>query len=249
MRKTLIMFSLFFVIILCSFNFPIFAQDPGIPDTVRFLSCGSIVVCPPCTGRAVVPIVVVNDEPLTQIVISLKWTGAMTLDTVVFVGKRARTFSLVFFQANNADKIVVLEGVVALGEKPVPAGNGVLTYLFFTIQDTGSARIDTVQTPIPESFYFLDDHESFFWPRFYPLEFQIREYSTLLGDVNQDGHITISDVIRLVDYLFKEGRTPGYPPSGDANGDGKLGMVDVIYLVNFLFKGGPTPGGGCFCAY
>lgn len=249
MRKTLIMFSLLFTVVLFSFHFPSFAQDPGIPDAVRFLSCGSIVYCPPCTGRVVVPIVVVNDEPLTQIVMSLKWIGAMTIDTVVFVGERARTLNQTFFQAYNADKVVVFGGVVFLDEEPLPAGNGVLIDLFFTVQDTGFAVITIAETPIPENFYFLDDSDNYFVPGFSPFEFQIRGYSTLLGDVNQDGHVTVSDVIRLVDYLFKEGHTPGYPPSGDANGDGKLGMVDVIYLVNFLFRGGAAPGGGCFCAY
>jgi hypothetical protein len=249
MRKTPTTYFLLFAIILFYSHPLAFPQDPGMPDVVRFLSCGSIVACPPCTGRAVVPIVVVNDEPLREILISLKWTGALTIDSVVFVGERAHTLHQTFFQAYNPDKIVVFGGTVFLGEEPVPVGTGVLMDLFFTVQDTGFATINIAETPIPENFYFIDDSDNYFVPRFSPFEFQIREYSTLLGDVNQDGHITVSDVIRLVDYLFKEGHTPGYPPSGDANGDGKLGMVDVIYLVNFLFKGGPAPGGGCFCAY
>ncbi|MDP3025151.1 MAG: dockerin type I repeat-containing protein [candidate division Zixibacteria bacterium] len=249
MRKTPTTFFLLFAIILFYSHPLVFAQDPGTPDTVRFLSCGSYVSCPPCTGRAVVPIVVVNDEPLREILISLRWTGAMVIDSVVFLGERSRTMHQTFFEPYNSVKVVVFGGIVFLGEEPIPPGNGVLINLFFTVQDTGSVRIDTAQTPIPESFYFIDDRDHYFLPRFYPFEFQIRGYSTLLGDVNQDGHITVSDVIRLVDYLFKEGRTPGYPPSGDVTGDGKLGMVDVIYLVNFLFRGGPAPGGGCFCAY
>jgi len=39
-----------------------YAQDPGVPDTVRFETWGTYVPCPPCSGTAVVPMVVFTDE-------------------------------------------------------------------------------------------------------------------------------------------------------------------------------------------
>ena len=68
-------------------------------------------------------------------------------------------------------------------------------------------------------------------------------YVFLRGDANGDGKNTVSDVVYLVNYLFKGGPAPT-PISeiGDANCDTKLTVGDVVYLVNYLFKGGPAPG-------
>jgi hypothetical protein len=58
------------------------------------------------------------------------------------------------------------------------------------------------------------------------------------GDANVDGKVTVSDVVYLVNYLFKGGPEPWLMYS-DANGDSKVTVSDVVYLVNYLFKGGP----------
>ena len=63
----------------------------------------------------------------------------------------------------------------------------------------------------------------------------------LRGDANGDGKVTVSDVVFLVNYLFKGGPTPLPYHSGDANCDTKVTISDVVYLVNYLFKGGPPP--------
>lgn len=63
----------------------------------------------------------------------------------------------------------------------------------------------------------------------------------LRGDANGDGKVTVSDVVFLVNYLFKGGRAPLPFLSGDANCDTKVTISDVVYLVNYLFKGGPPP--------
>ncbi len=62
----------------------------------------------------------------------------------------------------------------------------------------------------------------------------------LYGDANQDAKVTVSDVVHLVNYLFKGGPEPWLLLS-DCNNDWKVTISDVIYLVNYLFKGGPTP--------
>jgi len=68
----------------------------------------------------------------------------------------------------------------------------------------------------------------------------------LCGDANADVKVTVSDVVYLINYLFKGGPAPLCPPApyltcGDANGDGKVTVSDVVYLINYLFKGGPPP--------
>ena len=61
------------------------------------------------------------------------------------------------------------------------------------------------------------------------------------GDANGDGKVTVSDVVYLINYLFKGGPAPIPYETGEANCDGKLTVSDVVYLINYLFKGGPPP--------
>jgi hypothetical protein len=63
----------------------------------------------------------------------------------------------------------------------------------------------------------------------------------LRGDANSDKKTTVSDVIYLINYLFKGGPAPDPVYLGDVNCDGKTTVTDVVYLINYLFKGGPAP--------
>jgi hypothetical protein len=61
------------------------------------------------------------------------------------------------------------------------------------------------------------------------------------GDVNGDGNITISDVVYLINYLWRGGPPPTPYETGDTNCDGEVTVSDVVYLINYLFFGGPIP--------
>jgi hypothetical protein len=62
------------------------------------------------------------------------------------------------------------------------------------------------------------------------------------GDQNQDGVVTASDVIYLVNFIFKGGPNPQpCEAMGDSNCDAAVTAGDIIYLVNHTFKGGPPP--------
>ncbi len=62
------------------------------------------------------------------------------------------------------------------------------------------------------------------------------------GDANGSGVPDLTDVIYLVNYIFK-GSTAPYPLCrGDANGSGgNPNLSDLIYLINYVFKAGPAP--------
>ena len=62
------------------------------------------------------------------------------------------------------------------------------------------------------------------------------------GDTNGDQEVTISDVVYLVNYLFKSGPAPDPIQAGDVNCDDNADIIDAVYIVNYLFKGGPPPG-------
>mgnify|MGYP001604995041 CR=1 FL=1 len=57
------------------------------------------------------------------------------------------------------------------------------------------------------------------------------------GDANGDERISLSDIIYLVNYVFKAGPEPlPFFLSGDMNGDGQVTLNDVIALVNYIFR-------------
>ena len=62
------------------------------------------------------------------------------------------------------------------------------------------------------------------------------------GDQDGDGVLTSSDIIYLVNYVFKAGPAPlPCVAAGDANCNGVVTSADIIYLVNYTFKGGLPP--------
>lgn len=67
----------------------------------------------------------------------------------------------------------------------------------------------------------------------------------LSGDVSGDGSITSSDIIFLVNYVFKGGTPPCPVAVADVNASCTVTSADVIYLVNYIFKGGSAPLLGC----
>ncbi|MFH2049511.1 MAG: hypothetical protein ABIJ12_08695, partial [bacterium] len=64
----------------------------------------------------------------------------------------------------------------------------------------------------------------------------------LCGDADNDGTGPyVSDLVYLVNYLFKGGPPPPILTAGDVNNDGSILVDDLVYLVNYIFKGGQPP--------
>ena len=58
--------------------------------------------------------------------------------------------------------------------------------------------------------------------------------TTLRGDVNNDGSVTIKDVTVLINYLLTEDEATINRASADVNADGELNIKDVTVLINYL---------------
>jgi hypothetical protein len=58
------------------------------------------------------------------------------------------------------------------------------------------------------------------------------------GDVNDDGIVSISDVVYLIDYLSKNGPPPPYPIDADVDGSAGINLGDVLQLIGYLYHGG-----------
>lgn len=64
----------------------------------------------------------------------------------------------------------------------------------------------------------------------------------LIGDVDGDGEVMLTDIIFMIWSIFKIGPPPLNPAAADANCDHKIDIADVSYLLAYVFKGGPPPG-------
>ena len=62
--------------------------------------------------------------------------------------------------------------------------------------------------------------------------FQTDMGANLVGDVNGDGAVDISDVVRLVNIILGNGMVEN--SSADVNGDGAVDISDVVRLVNII---------------
>lgn len=60
-------------------------------------------------------------------------------------------------------------------------------------------------------------------------------YERMLGDVNGDGYISISDVTTLINMLM--GSNTGFAVNADMNLDGAISIGDVTALINILMGG------------
>jgi len=61
------------------------------------------------------------------------------------------------------------------------------------------------------------------------------------GDANGNASVNLSDIIYLVNYVFKSGIPPCPEKAGDANRNNLINLADIVFLVNHVFKGGPAP--------
>ncbi len=61
------------------------------------------------------------------------------------------------------------------------------------------------------------------------------------GDVDASGHVSIVDVVYIINWLFMDG--PDLCPElmGDVNLARGISIADVVYLINYLFQDGPDP--------
>lgn len=63
----------------------------------------------------------------------------------------------------------------------------------------------------------------------------------ITGDMTGDDEVDISDVVYLINYLFRSGTAPDPLFIGDVNCDDEVEVSDVSYLIYYLYRGGPEP--------
>ena len=74
---------------------------------------------------------------------------------------------------------------------------------------------------------------------------QRTEGCTHCGDADNNGFISITDAVALVNYVFNGTPIPedcNYPQGmGDFDGNGFVSIADAVACINFIFLGSPCP--------
>jgi hypothetical protein len=220
-----------------------FSQDPGIPDTVRFGEWSVYYPGAPDTGRAFVPLVVYNDEPVMAFCIPVSLKGPIACDSAYWGEDISLWFdnqyidfdpnqNFLWFLAYCYDTCIFM-----------PPGTHVVGYMRFEVYDTGWVELDTAW--LDWHYLVFNDQQGTSWmPQVVPSPYHIT-VTCAAGDANCDQQVDIGDVVFLINYLYKGGPPPPLPELGDVNGDCVIEIGDVVYLINYLFKNGPVPQSGC----
>ena len=68
------------------------------------------------------------------------------------------------------------------------------------------------------------------------VSFQLKP-GTLLGDVNNDGYVNVTDVMLTVNYVVGQSPSGFIEANADMNADGQITVTDVIAIVNLAVSG------------
>jgi len=144
--------------------------------------------------------------------------------------------------ATATNPSATLLGLLNLGPDIHPwTGSGELWRITFTPLDTGTITIDSTTLP-PYNELAVHTHGGV------ELSYQWSAKTITVipgmptGNVNGDGVTSSSDLIYLVNFLFKEGPPPAScEAQGDVDCSGVINTSDIIRDVNYIFKAGQKP--------
>ena len=193
-----------------------------------------------------IPVYENNFLPCSKLTVALRFghgSAPLTCDSVRFWGTRVENFPVKNVSVHNGNQTILL--TLQNSSYPLDPGSGLFANIYFTV-DTPVVVGETlsIDSAVISGSYL--DYTSVIGD--YAPHFQaggILVATPKCGDANRDDKVTKTDVIFLINYLFKGGPQSNPAYIGDANCDGSVNISDVVYLVSYLFKGGPPPGHSC----
>ncbi|PWB75581.1 hypothetical protein C3F09_02110 [candidate division GN15 bacterium] len=188
-----------------------------------------------------------NYLPLSEMIIPMVWGGAMGLnfDSASTVGLRTNGLGATGWI--HVDPYTYGRGTFrvapAVGENQLPAGDGPVVSLFFTIPDYPTA------TENPISIEAYDDGMKFHNPEFTassgtytPTILSAAIAICKAGDVSNNGFgPDLTDLSFLVSYLTGLTQQLPNPANANVNGKGLVDLADLSTLVSYLTTGSPAP--------
>ena len=106
-----------------------------------------------------------------------------------------------------------------------------ITEKFFTVEDLTAEGTFLYKVKA----IYIDGTESE-WSNEEEVTLFANGHGYVVGDVNHDGKLNISDVTALINYLLTNGEGDGCAICGDMTGDGNVTIADVTTLINYLLS-------------
>lgn len=192
-----------------------------------------------------------NTVPLSKIIIPVEYSGSLDIqyDSFSTAGCRTENFGSqqkLYESTENKTVTIQLEGDGEEGTMDyLPAGDGPIVKLYFSLEQT-ALRGETTSI----IFDGYDTHETQFvadLATYEPvLQSGLITYNGccvgIRGNIDSIGGIDVTDLVYLVNFMFKDGPAPPCFEEADVNGSGGvLDVSDLVYLVNYMFKEGIDP--------
>jgi hypothetical protein len=132
----------------------------------------------------------------------------------------------------DADSVPVKDALVTLYDSLTEQNPN-----YYTL-DNGSYSVNTFPNPPLSDSITVCVTE----PDFEPYKYKITSERLIRGDVNYDKNIDVSDVVYLINYLYKGGDPPvPILEIGDCNCDNIVEVGDIVYLITYLYRSGSEP--------
>jgi len=166
---------------------------------------------------------------------------ATVVNTIIFNNAGNITYPIIFDEDNESNILTITYSDIEGGEAGVNThNNGVLNWLEGNIDAdpmlddeyhlmTGSPCIDAGTAYFEWGEFLLDlgpDDYLGLAP-----DIGVYEFVGLLGDLNADGDINVTDIVLLVDIILTEPGTPYEMWAADYNEDGLVNVSDIVQIV------------------
>ena len=120
------------------------------------------------------------------------------------------------------------------------AANGTLRFVVILAAENSVPSSELTRT-VDMGYKFAKDHD---------LILTLPSNCCLHGDADDSGTITISDIVRVIAYVFGGGPAPASECQGDFNCDCAVTISDAITGIIYIFGGGDPPETCCpNCVY
>ncbi len=122
-------------------------------------------------------------------------------------------------------------------------GTHILAHVIIVVKDTSTIWIDTSSIETL-SLPFVRNDAYGYWPLWkQPTSCPVTPLTCIYrpGDANGDGKVDLTDLMFIVNRVYKGGPAPVFECQVDLNADGIVTLLDIFLGVNYLFKGGPPP--------
>lgn len=136
---------------------------------------------------------------------------------------------------NSADRTYTV-AVYSLASKALTGNDGVVCT--FRLEASSEVAYGSHTAAIQNAKYSLTSGASkVTLPR---MEIALAVGSGVKGDVNNDGKVTITDAVGVVNYILGNPAKDFNEDAADVNGDGNITITDAVGIVNIILSGSPS---------